>query len=755
MTQDDAVVAALRSQPIYKGWGAELRTRIVGLGVGATVLLMLALSPQAASAEDLETTCAAIEEIAEGDPAEALELIDRLRSPATAYVSADKPLPAEFGPLAVACESERLSAIAADAAKRLEAKSASEITAAGWSAFVDRWIAPFASMALTVALCVAGLAIASRFASLLPGVRRGLRRGPFRVLAAVTGTTLILVASVGIAIAIALPGVEDVLLVSSAEWIAIGVCVAAAAVGVLVLALALASRLKIALEVRAVDGKRDELASARAAGVLSEMGGSPAQGVYKPEGSDIEALSNAIPEVSGMNWSGVVKSVARFLFLGTPWRVIVDTDLERFAVVSIFHNGAQAAVQRIDLALVSTTDDPVRTIDAYTAAIVVTTLARYRDGFEGLSGATNWVGVAQYFLASRFDEGDPSFVRLARSAVQKDPRNYVARFALQSVSDTSDAEYAEWLRRELKGIQALPRGRQPLEVELRARRSLGVTEINLHSDGELTEPDAIEEMATNVLELARELRKSEARQTILHQLLRSDTAILIRDLQKIVSDGRMSKRLGAEAARSKRWFDEAQASQYPDVAYNLACHYALLGDRVGALRHLRIAIVDAELRAQARSDTELASLRSDTEFRALVSDLTRTSFWQIDYFGAYEVKLKECGLRAPGDLGAIENTKDIRAYLRMEKAPFRKLASACHLASRARAATSRVEIESLEVELLAVFFEMGIFAVRDIPETWSEATGEFLSVVDDTCTRHGKELAPADALSWLAVVRQE
>lgn len=691
----------------------------------------------------------------ETDPSEALVLIDRLRSPATAYVDAGQSIPAELMPISVACEEQRVAAVEAIAASKDDEDSISEVVASGWSDFISEWLAPVGLMALVWAISIATLAISARFASLVPGVRNGVSGKAAGLLAGVFGFAGIVAGSLGALLTMA--SVGDVAVVTGEEWIALGMWLLLALVGVTLLGLALASRLRLALDVRGADGKRDEWASARAAGVLSEMGGAPAQGVTKPEGSDIEALSNAIPEFGGANWSGIVGSVTRFLFLGTPWRVTIDTDFARFAVVSIYRNGAPVALQRIDLPDGLTTPTPIDAIDAYAAAIIVITLSKAHDGFEGLSGASNWVSIGQYFLASRYDEFDPNFQRLARAAVQKDPRNYVARFALRNTAGGDDAEYVAWLRAELEAIRRLPRGSQPLEVELRARRILGNTEIQLHSEGELAEPERMVEMASNVVALVKGLRQSEKRQTVLYQLLRSDAAVLVRDLQVTLPAGdQMQRSLRAAARHSQAWFAEARASLYPDVAYNLACHFALRGESELALKHLRIAVTDPELKSAARTDPEFNQIRGDEQFVGLVSDVAKSSYWDIDYFSRDGAKLRESGLREPGDLESVGNLQDVRKYIGLHAAPFRKLRRACDLVRRAQLATGEVDVEGLEVELVAAMLALGVFSVEAIPAEWltNHNSGEFVLAVNDLNRRCGATLAVSDAVNWLAVVRR-
>lgn len=713
------------------------------------VLIGLLGSAEVAEADALADTCSTIESLIDSDPAEALALIDQVRSPAADLVRSGEQIPAGVAPLLSACETQRISAIETLGASRLDEQSLPSSIGANWSRFSSEWLAPLGTMTLVTAAAVAALLIGARFASLLPGVRRGLRNKLARILAGSIGPCAIVAGCVGAVIAMA--NVGNLSANNGNEWFAVGAWVLLAGLGAILLGLALAGRLKITLDVRGADGKRDAWASARAAGVLSEMGGAPARGIDKPEGSDLEALSSALPEFGGTSWSGLVRAVMKFLFVGTPWRASVDTDFDRFAVVAIYRNGAPVVLQRIDLPDTPTPDDPVHTIDAYAAAIIVIALSKVHEGFEGLSGATNWASVGQYFLASRYDEHDPRFRRLARAAVQKDPRNYLARFGLNNAEAVTGDEFGSWLRSELKAIGTLPRGRQPLEVELRARRALGNEEIQLHSEGLMTGSTAIAAMADNILALVNGLNQPDERQTVLHHLLRSDAAILVRDLQAIASDPQLQGRLEVAADATQNWFSDAEASLYPDVAYNLACHYAVQGRTDAAIRHLRVAMLDAELKAEARKDKEFNRLRNESEFSDLVNDDPRSSFWEVDYFKPVASKLQECGVREPGDLTLIGNPGKVRKYIGWPSAPFETLKSACDLVRRARLAASGTMVEELQVELIDAMFHHGIFGVDQVPATWlhGDASDEFATIVRNARERCGSNLPVKDARRWL------
>jgi TPR repeat protein len=68
------------------------------------------------------------------------------------------------------------------------------------------------------------------------------------------------------------------------------------------------------------------------------------------------------------------------------------------------------------------------------------------------------------------------------------------------------------------------------------------------------------------------------------------------------------------------WYKKALEidSNFSDAYYNMACVYALQGERTLALRYLQIAAVNGYVTAEGvDGDSDLASLRTTREYRAL------------------------------------------------------------------------------------------------------------------------------------------
>jgi Tfp pilus assembly protein PilF len=73
-------------------------------------------------------------------------------------------------------------------------------------------------------------------------------------------------------------------------------------------------------------------------------------------------------------------------------------------------------------------------------------------------------------------------------------------------------------------------------------------------------------------------------------------------------------------AEALRWYKKALAvdPDFGDAYYNMACVYALAGERTLALRYLQIAALNGYATAEGiDEDSDLASLRGSREYRAL------------------------------------------------------------------------------------------------------------------------------------------
>jgi hypothetical protein len=613
---------------------------------------------------------------------------------------------------------------------------------------IEQRLAPLWDVAVPLAIMAATLAIAARFGALIPGLRNGVRSTALRRVFGIVGFLAIVSGSAGTMLATAsMTGTAR----EPTAWLPPVLWLLVALSGAVFASVFLASRLKLTLEVRDAGGRRSVYATARELAVLSELAGRPASGLHTPDGSDLEVLASAIPKVSSSGWWDVVQSLFKYLFLGSPWRIVVDTDFEREAIVGIARNGKSIELVRIHVPNDLSPQMSVMWIDAYVAAIIAVTLAARHSGFEGLAGATSWSSVAAFFLATKEKDGSADFYRWARQAVRLDRRNFSAILALRVAENTDnpeDNDFASWLRDELQPITKLPRGRRSLDVELRARRQLAIAETNLKANGLSV---SLPEMAENILTLVKRLSNVEKPPTELQHVFRSDAASLVRELRQASLSGSIKSRVAKAEKRTESWFFEAESSRQPDVAYNLACHYAVSGETDKAIGRLKVAVEDPQLKSLARSDPELSSLQRNDVFRQLVDDAPLTDYWALPQFAGLKERMRECGVYQPDDLLHMQNPYAIASHLGLGRVTFRPVLGRAQFVRGSRLATEKVSVNGLEVNLLGLVFAAGISIVEDIPYEWLEAKAgtAFADGVDGITVSTNRVLRPADALQWL------
>ena len=134
-------------------------------------------------------------------------------------------------------------------------------------------------------------------------------------------------------------------------------------------------------------------------------------------------------------------------------------------------------------------------------------------------------------------------------------------------------------------------------AQIRIRRSTALVSLAVNANVKLKEPDR----ALEYFERAYELRQDDFMKVLL---------------------ACYRARSGEDRAARRILRDVPPA---PDLFYNLACTYALLGDREQALHYLRRELEENHVgdvsrekqRAWAREDPDLESLRGDPRFDAL------------------------------------------------------------------------------------------------------------------------------------------
>ena len=87
-----------------------------------------------------------------------------------------------------------------------------------------------------------------------------------------------------------------------------------------------------------------------------------------------------------------------------------------------------------------------------------------------------------------------------------------------------------------------------------------------------------------------------------------------------LGDTEYATNLQEEAARELSGLDDSQRWQGV-VRYNLACHYALVGEKGKAIAGLREALkLNPELTEWSKQDTDFASIRDDPGYKALYEE---------------------------------------------------------------------------------------------------------------------------------------
>ena len=94
---------------------------------------------------------------------------------------------------------------------------------------------------------------------------------------------------------------------------------------------------------------------------------------------------------------------------------------------------------------------------------------------------------------------------------------------------------------------------------------------------------------------------------------------------KVLNDLGVAYMQGRNYVEAQESFEQAiqRKPDYVDAYYNLACLYALKGEKIRSLTHLKKAIsLDASVREWAKKDRDLQNLKGQTEFQEII-EVTR------------------------------------------------------------------------------------------------------------------------------------
>ena len=641
------------------------------------------------AAADVPKFCGFAARLALKDPQAAIDLIDSVRAPAKETLERDETLSSDQALLLDACADVRLSAAAQVASDAIESavgdeaeeaekaeekadKTPAEKLGEAWADVVENWFTPLTGLALLVGVTIVVLLVLARFASLVRGIRNGLRYRWARRVAFWVGLGLIVFSSFWTAKLLTRHAKEST--IDGWPWIA-GV-VAIGLVGSVIFAKYLAARLSLKVVGDDAKGESGDWTTARIVAALSSMGAKPSRRLEIPTGSDIDELSKAsLPGVPTNKVLEVIQSVIGWIFLGTPWRIKVIQDGEKRATVSAVHNGESVLEQVInldDFKLPEKVDKQDALITLASAAILIA-LSRRHQGFEGLAGTENYGSFGVQVLAARlYRLEDPDLATMLKRAVALDPGNHVASFMLQNAlhRDSIDPEVLAKYYRFLVGKLAVANELKAEELADRSRLLASIMAVNIRSAPAVPGQDRtqlLKDAAQNVVDVVLNFRDRRSKRESLSnsKTLQLQAAIMFemlrrglrpipvnpdpakpaareniradlleklkedpkpQDLQPGTRDeaipepdsweqlatyhaaGRGKRRSEQARETAHSWIRRTVQSEDPNAAYNVACFEARLGNFKSALASLEVAATNPYFRDYARKDRDLREL---------------------------------------------------------------------------------------------------------------------------------------------------
>lgn len=654
-----------------------------------------------------------------------------------------------------------------------------------WDAFVEDWLTPLGPSLATMLSLVVGGVVLARVASLLPGVRDGITSGPARRWLFVTALALVLVGA-----AVSVVGLRGYGTPAheSPPWWLLAVGLRMLVGGSLILALCLAGRLKLALDAQK-DGVDAPASKSKIIDLLYRFAAAPPSGADLPLNGDLAALAEgALPSALTGVWTNV-QAVIKFVLVGTPWRIKVDSDEATYATVNIQHNGRALPKTVIDLAhpKLPAGVDPPTALRVYAAAVVITVLAKHHDGFEDLMGVRSWRSLGDYYLSTLVTD-DAAKKELLRTAQALDPANRPAQLAAlhvlarQSVKVGVLRDWIAWLKNELAEVATLPMppGRH-LDYEFRVRRLLLIAQANLR---QVLLPAA----PSDAKRAASEISRTDAHESVLAliELLREEHAL---DDGPLRDQYRMDAALLFVETRTEgaklpddvaSWVADARSSQLPAVAYNYACHLAKLARDEHAAEpadetapvparrqmlareveisagarpagrpapttgpdrrlaklfrelkpHLMLAFVRPGFKEWSLKDPDFARLRTLPAFIDLARTPARTDPWSLPQLSALKVKAVDAGYETVPELGSMQPTESIATYFGLPSPAFAKKVRIASIVGRASKVVAPAgELHDTMLEVLAGLFEAGVTEPFDLTDEWL-ASGTIAALPD-------------------------
>lgn len=451
----------------------------------------------------------------------------------------------------------------------------------------------------------------------------------------------------------------------------------------------LATRLRLSVTVVGDDGKEKAAASAHVVALLSELGAEPPRGLEVPRGADSQDLEGTLKMLPSSPALKAIGSALQSLLGLTPWRIRVSEEGPDLLSVQVTRNGRSAGSAVVDRdrlrlrvplpragqdgASESGHKDELPDLHRLAAAVAITTLDRYHDGFEGLCGATDWRSLGLYYIATTdLDGTDHQSETLAR-AVDHDPDNLLAqvawRHSLCRDSDRPDdlRTYVEWLTENLPASGSA--GRTALRQRMLLSRAAATVNY-YYANGETFDVlrhaapvTAVGSVRTSTVfaELVTELEaQDEARTTLRRAARPAAAAMALWALEKPVPAAADDP--GRTLLREWMAYPAGPAGHY-----NLGCYYATrpVPDRERALHHLRLAAQVPSFREWLKKDPQLVDLlrsQAGAAYREQLVDPPSDDLLSLPTLKPFAQQLRDAGV---ADLGALRRYVSRPAELSM------------------------------------------------------------------------------------------
>ena len=763
--------------------------RAVGVAVVVAALALLSIATPAAAADPDETAeerlvalCADIGMLAEDDPAAALELIEALRAPSAGLSDQAAAGAPELAMLTDACEAERVHAIELQATDSTPAPTGPALWKKDFDTFVATWVSPFAAQALAVAAVWAFLLVLARLFIFVP-------RLPFRssrTFGWIVGTIgAVSIASAGLLIVAglgSLPPLRPNIFLAICDVLReLWPVVLAGLIGSVLVSSAFARRLRMTITVTDAEGSSSVPLTSDLIARLFQLGATKPTGLEVPRGTDVTALSDALATLSAQPFLAAVQSAIKTLFAPTPWRVTVDSADKNRLIIEMSRNGKSVFTDALDPGRFELLkDEPAQHATTLAAATIVTTLARYHGGFDGLAGTTDASSLALHYVATTRGVKQDVSIRLLSQALELDSGNLLATVALESFKhrDHTSSKDIEDFMTTLRGLEKSLRRPwvfSPDYSVLRARvfraylamlrNFLAAKYIEDVAKAATTSrtprrprptDDQLELVGRSVSVLKSIGRRAERLARTMGPVIATDLRVLHTAATREAGRGpktTVSKKFSKAIAKSEKWYGHAEKSIAPEIAYSYACALVQMGTGSAAsdeaLEKFEIAFTDTELSDWARQDPELDGIRQLEIFTGLYAPID-PDFWVLAEFVELKKPLSAAGYTNVEQLDGQQDDIDLRRYLGLSKPVFTHVVRVAGLVKKAKAASTAVPAAELAgVTLLQKLLDEGVRISSDVHADWKSESKRVTDLAAELKKRRLDAPAASSIVEWM------